>query len=110
MNNISLYSFKLKGVKLLKLLIMGTIRLYKFKDSISRKMQFLNKESNLDDLDESIQTKLLDVEIVTEYVINISNDFIYENVSYKELIQLCSSADQTKEYYFVKNNRGYDLI
>ena len=89
---------------------METIRLYKFKDSISKKMQFLNKESNLDDLDESMQTKLLDVEIVTEYVINISNDFIYENVSYKELIQLCSSARETIEHYFVKTNNDFDLI
>ncbi|GAA4161266.1 hypothetical protein GCM10022217_26690 [Chryseobacterium ginsenosidimutans] len=73
-------------------------------------MQFLNKESNLDDLSDSTQTKFLDVEIVTEYVINISNDFIYENVSYRELIQLCSSAKQTIEHYFVKTNNDFDLI
>ncbi|GAA5083382.1 hypothetical protein GCM10023210_01980 [Chryseobacterium ginsengisoli] len=89
---------------------MNTIRLYKFKDSISRKMQFLSKESNLDSLDDPIHSKLLDIEIVTEYIINISNDFIYEDLSYSELIHLCSSARKTIEHYFVKSNIDYDLI
>lgn len=89
---------------------MNTIRLYKFKDSITRKIPFLNKESNLDVLDDPRQITTLDIQIVTEYVINISSDFIYENLSYKELMHLCSSAKQTIEHYFIKNNNDYDLI
>lgn len=89
---------------------MNTIRLYKFKDSITRKIPFLNKESNLDILDDPRQITMVDIQIVTEYVINISSAFIYEDLSYKELIHLCSSAKQTIEHYFIKNNNGYDLI
>lgn len=89
---------------------MNTIRLYKFKDSISRKIPFLSKESNLDTLNDPIHSKFLDIDIVTEYVINISNDFIYEELSYRELIRLCSSARETIEHYFIKNNNDYDLI
>ncbi|WP_172279018.1 hypothetical protein [Chryseobacterium sp. LAM-KRS1] len=53
---------------------------------------------------------MIEIQIVTEYVINISSAFIYEDLSYKELIHLCSSAKQTIEHYFIKNNNDYDLI
>lgn len=91
---------------------MNSIRLYKFKDSISRKMHFLGKESNLDILDDPIHSAFLDVEIITEYVISIpnANDFTCKDLSYKELLQLCSSAKETIEHYFIKNNNNYDMV
>ncbi|SDQ76234.1 hypothetical protein SAMN05421664_2496 [Chryseobacterium soldanellicola] len=89
---------------------MKTIRLYKFKDIISKKIPLFSKESSLNTLNELIYTELMDVEIVTEYIINTSNDFIFEEVSKSELLQLCSIAKETIEHYFVTTNNDYDLI
>ena len=89
---------------------MNTIRLYKFKDSIGRKIQLFSKESNLDPLYNHIDTNFLDIEIVTEYIITVPVDFTYEELSYKELLGLCGSAKQTIEHYFIKNINDYDMV
>jgi hypothetical protein len=89
---------------------MKTIRLYKFKDSISRKIPLFNKESSLSTLNDFMQTDLMDVEIVTEYIINTTDDYIFEDLSNTELLQLCAVARETIEHYFVTTNNDYDLI
>jgi hypothetical protein len=89
---------------------MKTIRLYKFKDSISRKMPLFSEQSNLNSLNDLMQSDLMDVEIVTEYIIDISDDVLVEKLQDSKLLELCNDAKETIEHYFVTTIDNYDLI
>ncbi|MDH6253485.1 hypothetical protein M2347_003212 [Chryseobacterium sp. H1D6B] len=89
---------------------MKTIHLYKFKDSISRKMPLFSEQSNLNSLNDLMQSDLMDVEIVTEYIIDISDDIPAEKLTHSALLELCTAAKETIEHYFVTTVDNYDVI
>lgn len=91
---------------------MKTIRLYKFKDSISQKKPLFKEDFSLNTLNDLMQINNMDVEVVTEYVIDISNDVNCDNLATSKLLSLCASARHTIEHYFMTtiNTIDYDLI
>ncbi|MCJ7935901.1 MAG: heme oxygenase [Chryseobacterium sp.] len=89
---------------------MKTIHIFKFKDSITRKIPFFKEEHRLETLNDFIDFDLMDTEIVTEYIIEIHDDFIFEDTSKDDLLLMCKNAKETIEHYFVVRLNDYDVI
>ncbi|ASW75803.1 heme oxygenase [Chryseobacterium piperi] len=89
---------------------MKTIQLYKFKDSVTKKIPLFKEDSSLNTLNDLMYTDLMDVEIVTEYIIDIGDDFVFEDLQNSELLIVCTLARETIEHYFVTAISDYDLI
>ncbi|WP_106915335.1 heme oxygenase [Chryseobacterium aurantiacum] len=87
---------------------MKTVHLFQFKNSIFRNTPFFKEEDRLKaDLKEF---DLIDIEIVTEYIVKAQDDFIFENTSIDLLLSMCKKAQKTIEHYFVAKLNGYDMI
>ena len=87
---------------------MKIIHLFQFKNSIFRNLPFFKEEHRL-------KTNLtefgsMNIEIVTEYIVKIQDDFIFENTSKDDLFQVCQKAQKTIEHYFVTGLNDYDVI
>lgn len=89
---------------------MKTIHLFQFKDSISLKIPFFNESYGLDTLNELMEYDLMNTEKVTEFIIEINDEFIFENTSKEDLLKLCDNAKETVEHYFVTDSGYNDII
>ncbi|OCK50767.1 hypothetical protein BA768_18795 [Chryseobacterium sp. CBo1] len=89
---------------------MKTITLYKFKDSVSQMMPLLKAKSHLNSLNDLMAINLLDTEIITEYTINIPDDFNFEYCSNEELLELCKTSKSFIDHHFVTTLNDYDVI
>ncbi|UTX49375.1 heme oxygenase [Chryseobacterium sp. MA9] len=87
---------------------MKTIHLFRFNNSIFRKIPFFKEEhrlkSDMTDID------LMNIEIVTEYIVKAHDDFTFENTSRNDLLSMCKKAQKTIEHYFVAGLNDYDFI
>ncbi len=87
---------------------MKTIHLFQFKNSIFRKIPFFKEEHRLKtDLTEF---ELMNIEVVTEFIVKIPDDFIFEDTSENDLLSICKKAKKTIEHYFVVGLNDYDVI
>ncbi len=87
---------------------MKTIHLFRFNDSIFRKIPFFKEEHKLKtDLTE---LDLMNIEIVTEYIVKTHDDFSFDNTSGNDLLSMCKKAQKTIEHYFVIRLDHYDFI
>ncbi|PWN60892.1 MULTISPECIES: heme oxygenase [Chryseobacterium] len=87
---------------------MKIIHLFQFKNSIFHKIPFFKEEHRLkNDLTEF---GLMNIEIVTEYVVKIHDDFIFEKTSKDDLLQACKKAQKIIEHYFVTGINDYGNI
>lgn len=89
---------------------MKTIILYKFKNSFTQKMPLLKEKSLLSSLNDLMAIELLDTEIITEYTINVPDDFNFEYHSNEELLELCKTSKSFIDYHFVTTLNDYDVI
>ncbi|MFP3835544.1 heme oxygenase [Chryseobacterium sp. SIMBA_028] len=89
---------------------MKTIHLFQFKNSISLKIPFFKEESKLDDLNDLMTYDLMNTEKVTEFIIEVHEDFIFEDTSRESLLQMCKNAKEIIEHYFVTELNDYDVI
>ncbi|MCD0478777.1 heme oxygenase [Chryseobacterium sp. LC2016-29] len=89
---------------------MKTINLYKFKDSISQKMPLVREKSLLSSLNELMTIDLINTEIITEYTIDVPNDFNFEYCSNEELLKLCKTSQNITDHHFVTTLNDYDVI
>jgi hypothetical protein len=89
---------------------MKTIHLFQFKDSISRKIPFFNEECRLDNLNDLMTYDLMNTEKVTEFIIEVQDDFIFEDTAREDLLQMCKNAKDTIEHYFATALGDYDVI
>ncbi|RKE86627.1 heme oxygenase [Epilithonimonas arachidiradicis] len=89
---------------------MKTIRLYKFKNYITQKMPLLKEKSLLSSLNDLMAIDLLDTEILTEYTIDVPDDFNFEYHSNEELLELCKASKSFIDYHFVTTLNDYDVI
>ncbi|MBM7420404.1 MULTISPECIES: hypothetical protein [Chryseobacterium] len=64
------------------------MNLYKFKDSISKKMPVL----------------------ITEYTIDVAEDFNFKYYSNEELVKLCETSQSVIDHHFVTTLNDYDVI
>ncbi|CAH0189808.1 heme oxygenase [Chryseobacterium sp. Bi04] len=89
---------------------MKTIHLFQFKNSISRKIPFFNEEHRLDNLNDLMTYDLMNTEKVTEFLIDVHDDFVFEDTSRGDLLQMCKNADETIEHYFATALDDYNVI
>lgn len=89
---------------------MKTITLYKFKDSITQKLPLLREKSLLNSLNDLMAIELLDTEIITEYTMDVPDDFNFEYHSNEELLELCKTSKNFIDHHFVTTLNDYDVI
>ncbi|UKB82078.1 heme oxygenase [Chryseobacterium sp. MEBOG06] len=87
---------------------MKTIHLFQFKNSFSRNISFFKEERRLKT--DLAAFDLIDIEIVTEYIVKTHDDFTFEGTSVNDLILMCKRAQKTIEHYFVAGLNDYDVI
>ncbi|MGH1517071.1 heme oxygenase [Chryseobacterium sp. JK1] len=87
---------------------MKTIHLFRFNDSIFRKIPFFEEKHRLKD--DITEIDLLTIEIVTEYIVKTQDDFNFDNTSGNDLLSMCKKAQKTIEHYFLVGVNGYDVI
>ncbi|MFZ4929369.1 heme oxygenase [Chryseobacterium phosphatilyticum] len=87
---------------------MKTIHLFRFNDSIFRKIPFFKEEHRLKT--DVTDIDLMNIEIVTEYIIKTYDDFSFDNTSGNDLLSMCKKAQKTIEHYFVIKLDHYDFI
>ncbi|WP_213278748.1 heme oxygenase [Chryseobacterium indologenes] len=87
---------------------MKTIHLFRFNDSIFRKIPFFKEEHRLKT--DVIELDLMNIEIVTEYIVKTHDDFSFDNTSGNDLLSMCKKAQKTIEHYFVIRLDHFDFI
>lgn len=87
---------------------MKTIHLFRFNDSIFRKIPFFKEEHRLET--DVTELDLMNIEIVTEYIVKTHDDFSFDNTSRNDLLSMCKKAQKTIEHYFVIKLDCYDFI
>lgn len=87
---------------------MKTIHLFRFNDSIFRKIPFFKEEHRLKT--DVTELDLMNIEIVTEYIVKTHDDFSFDNTSKNDLLSMCKKAQKTIEHYFVIRLDRYDFI
>ncbi len=73
-------------------------------------MPLLKEKSLLSSLNDLMAIDLLDTEILTEYTIDVPNDFNFEYHSNEELLELCKASKSFIDYHFVTTLNDYDVI
>lgn len=89
---------------------MKTIKLYRFKDSVMRKMPLFNEGRVLSSLNELMGLELINTEKVTEFTIEVEEEFDIENCSRKQLVALCDACENFIEHHFITTTNDYDVI
>lgn len=79
---------------------MKIIHLFQFKDSISLKIPFFDEETQLTSLNDLMTFDLINTEKVTEFIIETSDDFVFENTKKEDLLTMCKDAKETIDHYF----------
>lgn len=87
---------------------MKTIHLFRFNDSIFRKIPFFKEENRLKN--DVTEIDLMNIEIVTEYIVKTHDDFSFDNTSVNDLLSMCKKAQKIIEHYFVIRLDHYDFI
>ncbi|CAD0224539.1 heme oxygenase [Chryseobacterium sp. JV274] len=87
---------------------MKTIHFFRFNDYIFRKIPFFKEEHRLKT--DVTELDLMDIEIVTEYIVKTDDDFSFDNTSRNDLLSMCKKAQKTIEHYFVIKLDQYDFI
>ncbi len=90
--------------------IMKTIHLFQFKNSISRKLPFFKEECRLDNLNDLMVYDLMNTEKVTEFIIEVHDDFIFEDTTREDIMAMCSNAKEMIEHYFATTINDYNII
>ncbi|SIN82274.1 hypothetical protein [Chryseobacterium scophthalmum] len=52
----------------------------------------------------------INTEIITEYTIDVADDFNFECYSNEELLKLCETSQSVIEHHFVTTLNDYDVI
>lgn len=89
---------------------MKTITLYKFKNLVTQKIPFFEGKSMLISPNFSAEIQFSDTEKVTEYTVDVADDFDFENYNTNELIELCNTSKKFIEHHFVTRLNDYDVI
>jgi hypothetical protein len=87
---------------------MKTIHLFRFNDSIFRKIPFFKEENRLKT--DVTEIDLMNIEIVTEYIVETHDGFSFDNTSVNDLLSMCKKAQRIIEHYFILGVNGYDVI
>ncbi|MCS4300878.1 heme oxygenase [Chryseobacterium sp. BIGb0232] len=87
---------------------MKTMHLFRFNDSIFRKIPFFKEEHRLKS--DVTEIDLMNIEIVTEYIVKTHDDFSFDDTSGNDLLSMCKKAQKTIEHYFVIRLDHYDFI
>lgn len=89
---------------------MKTIKLYRFKDSVTQKMPLLRSKCMLTSLNDLMGIDIIDTEKITEYSIDVPDDFDFENYDDDQLVQLCNDSKNVIEHHFITTLNDYDVI
>ncbi|MDQ0781293.1 heme oxygenase [Chryseobacterium sp. W4I1] len=89
---------------------MKTIHLFQFKNSISLKIPSFKEEYRLDNLNDLMTYDLMNTEKVSEFIIEVHDDFIFEDMTKEDLLSMCKNAKEMIEHYFATTMNDYDVI
>lgn len=89
---------------------MKIMNLYQFKDSISKKMPVVREKSLFSSLNELMTIDFINTEIITEYTIDVAEDFNFKYYSNEELVKLCETSQSVIDHHFVTTLNHYDVI
>ncbi|WP_153393753.1 heme oxygenase [Chryseobacterium vaccae] len=89
---------------------MKIIHLFQFKNSFFRKIPFFKEECRLDSLNDLMVYDLMNTEKVSEFIIEVHDDFIFEDTPREDLLWMCKNARDTIEHYFATTLNDYDVI
>jgi len=89
---------------------MKKIKLYIFKDSITQEMPVFKDKSMLISLNDMMGIDIIDTEKVTEYSIDVPDDFDFENYPNDRLIKLCNDSKNFVEHHFITILNDYDVM
>ncbi|ROS20258.1 hypothetical protein EDF65_0969 [Chryseobacterium nakagawai] len=53
---------------------------------------------------------LMNTEKVTEFIIEVHDDFIFEDTTREDILAMCSNAREVVEHYFATTMNDYDVI
>lgn len=79
---------------------MKTIHLFQFKDSITLEIPFFEEENQLNSLNDLMAFNLMNTEKVTEFIIEIEDDFAFEDAKQEALLMMCKNAKESIDHYF----------
>lgn len=79
---------------------MKTIHLFQFKDYITLEIPFFEEENQLNSLNDLMAFNLMNTEKVTEFIIEIEDDFAFEDAKQEELLMMCKNAKESIDHYF----------
>lgn len=89
---------------------MKTVHLFQFKESITSKVPFFNDKYQLQDLNDLMQSDLMNTEKVTEYIIDVPDDFMVENTPKEDLLRICLQAKDSVVHHFVTTLNDDDVL
>lgn len=73
-------------------------------------MPLVREKSLLSSLNELMTIDFINTEIITEYTIDVADDFNFECYSNEELLKLCETSQSVIEHHFVTTLNDYDVI
>lgn len=74
------------------------------------KMPLFKDNSALSSLNELLGVDLIITEKVTEYGIEVEEEFNMEQCSHEELLMLCNASHDVTEHHFITTTDNYDVI
>lgn len=89
---------------------MKTVHLFQFKESITSKAPFFNDKYQLQDLNDLMQADLMNTEKVTEYIIDVPDDFMVENTPKEDLLRVCLLAKDSVVHHFITTLNDDDVL
>lgn len=89
---------------------MKTVKLYRFKNSVTQKIPLLRDGCMLTSLNDIMGIDIINTEKITEYSIDVPDDFNFENYDDDQLLQLCNASIEVIEHHFTTTQNDDDVV
>ncbi|MCT3719551.1 MULTISPECIES: heme oxygenase [Elizabethkingia] len=90
--------------------MMKNTTLYLFKNSVTKKIPLFKGYYELTSLNDIMASELFDIEVVTECIVEVPDDFEFEDYLQDELIKWCEESKNTIDHNFIVTCNDYDVI
>lgn len=89
---------------------MKTIHLFKYNDAVSWNKPSFNEDYKLSLLNDFMMMRFMNIEVLSEFLIEVPDGFFAHNEPLDKLAKLCGSAKETIEHYFYYPSDDYDVL
>lgn len=79
---------------------MKTIHLFQFKKSITSEPPFFTEKYRPLNVDDLIKSNAVNTVKVREFIVDVADDFIFENTHIEDLLRMCLNARQCIDHHF----------